>query len=212
LQYDDLRRASLLDGLWDDGEVLDPVAPWSDARFVLGRIPMAATVMAARVDRISGAVTVDLVPAAESSPLRVEKRLVIEGGSVEARYRLTSRGGVVGGRWGVQWNLAVTAGEGRERYLDVPGRPAPRSVGRETAELRPVPPPTFPRPRLVVVAGMGGSASSGDLLAGCAAERLDVPVIVHRGYGLPTLAGNRDLVIATSYSGDTAESLSAAEA
>src|SRR5256885_15482145 len=44
LQYDDLRRASLLDGLWDDGEVLDPVAPWSDARFVLGRIPMAATV------------------------------------------------------------------------------------------------------------------------------------------------------------------------
>ena len=57
LQYDDLRRASLLDGLWDDGEVLDPVAPWSDARFVLGRIPMAATVMAARVDRISGAVT-----------------------------------------------------------------------------------------------------------------------------------------------------------
>lgn len=136
LQYDDLRRASLLDGLWDDGEVLDPVAPWSDARFVLGRIPMAATVMAARVDRISGAVTVDLVPAAESSPLRVQKRLVIEGGSVEARYRLTSRGGVVGGRWGVQWNLAVTAGEGRERYLDVPGRPAPRSVGRETQLTR----------------------------------------------------------------------------
>ena len=83
---------------------------------------------------------------------------------------------------------------------------------RAAAELRPVPTPTFPRPRLVVVAGMGGSASSGDLLAGCAAERLDVPVIVHRGYGLPTLAGNRDLVIATSYSGDTAESLSAAEA
>src|SRR2546426_9575984 len=82
---------------------------------------------------------------------------------------------------------------------------------RAAAELRPVPTPTFPRPRLVVVAGMGGSASSGDLLAGCAAERLDVPVIVHRGYGLPTLAGGRDLVIATSYSGDTAESLSAAE-
>jgi len=81
-------------------------------------------------------VTVDLVPAAESSPLRMEKRLVIEGGSVEARYRLTSRGGVVGGRWGVQWNLAVTAGEGRERYLDVPGRPAPRSVGRETQLTR----------------------------------------------------------------------------
>src|SRR5207245_10258890 len=36
--------------------------------------------------------------------------------------------------------------------------------------------------------------------------------IVHRGYGLPTMAGERDLVIASSYSGDTVESLSAAEA
>ena len=39
------------------------------------------------------------------------------------------------------------------------------------------------------MAGMGGSAAGGDLLAACAAERLDVPVLVHRGYGLPALAG-----------------------
>ena len=83
---------------------------------------------------------------------------------------------------------------------------------RTAAELVPIPAVTIPRPRVVLVAGMGGSASSGDLLAGCAAERLDVPVIVHRGYGLPTMAGERDLVIASSYSGDTVESLSAAEA
>src|SRR5262249_19964124 len=83
---------------------------------------------------------------------------------------------------------------------------------RAAAELRPVPAPVIPRPRLVVVAGMGGSAASGDLLGVCAAERLDVPVIVHRGYGLPTLAGDRALVIGSSSSGDAAESLSAAEA
>ncbi len=126
LHYDVLRRASLLDGLFTDGETLDPVAPWSRARLVLGRAPMPAT-----VERAGGAVTIHLVHAAESSPIRVEKRLVIEGGSVEARYRLAPRGGAMAGRWAVQWNLAVTAGEGRDRYLDAPGRPAPRSVGRE---------------------------------------------------------------------------------
>lgn len=68
----------------------------------------------------------------------------------------------------------------------------------------------LPRPRAVIVAGMGGSAAGGDLLAACAAERLDVPVLVHRGYGLPALAGAAELVIALSYSGETAETLSAA--
>ncbi len=76
---------------------------------------------------------------------------------------------------------------------------------RAAAELAPAPALALSRPRLVVVAGMGGSAASGDLLIGCAAERLDVPVLVHRGYGLPAMAGERDLVIASSYSGDTAE-------
>ena len=68
------------------------------------------------------------------------------------------------------------------------------------------------RPGLVVFAGMGGSAVAGDLLATCAAERLDVPVLIHRGYGLPAAAGARALVIASSYSGETAEVLSAVEA
>src|SRR5262249_59149567 len=83
---------------------------------------------------------------------------------------------------------------------------------RAAAELGPAPAVTISRPRLVIVAGMGGSAASGDFLAGCAAERLDVPVLVHRGYDLPAMAGERDLVIASSYSGDTVESLSAAHA
>ncbi|HEY7647373.1 MAG TPA: bifunctional phosphoglucose/phosphomannose isomerase [Methylomirabilota bacterium] len=83
---------------------------------------------------------------------------------------------------------------------------------RMAASLRPVPDTPLTRPRAVVIAGMGGSAAGGDLLATCAAERLDIPVLVHRGYGLPALVGSRDLVIVTSYSGETAEALSAFEA
>ncbi len=74
--------------------------------------------------------------------------------------------------------------------------------------------PALPRvrPRLVVVAGMGGSAAGGDLVAACAAERLDVPLLVHRGYGLPAAVGADALVIASSYSGETGEVRSAADA
>ena len=71
---------------------------------------------------------------------------------------------------------------------------------------------TARRPRVVVVAGMGGSAAGGDLLAACASDAVDVPIHVHRGYGLPAFAGRDALVIVSSYSGDTAEALSAYDA
>src|SRR5262245_20796287 len=77
--------------------------------------------------------------------------------------------------------------------------------------LRPTPALTIGRPRLVVLAGMGGSAAGGDLVAACASDTLDVPILVHRGYGLPAAAGRESLVVALSYSGDTAEVLSAVD-
>ena len=77
--------------------------------------------------------------------------------------------------------------------------------------LRVEPAPATSRPRVVVMAGMGGSAAGSDLLAACGAESLDVPIVVHRGYGLPVFAGRDALVIASSYSGDTVEVLSAVE-
>jgi glucose/mannose-6-phosphate isomerase len=83
---------------------------------------------------------------------------------------------------------------------------------RRARTLRATPPLGIGTPRVVVVAGMGGSAAGGDLLAACAADAVDVPVLVHRGYGLPALAGPDALVIACSYSGDTAEVLSAFDA
>ena len=81
---------------------------------------------------------------------------------------------------------------------------------RAALKLTTTPALSIARPALVVLAGMGGSAAGGELIAGCAAT-LDVPIIVHRGYGLPTAAGKRALVIASSYSGNTEEVLSAAE-
>jgi glucose/mannose-6-phosphate isomerase len=83
---------------------------------------------------------------------------------------------------------------------------------RQAAGLALAPAIALPRPRVVIVAGMGGSAAGADLVAACAADRLDVPILVHRGYRLPALAGPRDLVVVSSYSGQTAEALSAAEA
>jgi glucose/mannose-6-phosphate isomerase len=61
----------------------------------------------------------------------------------------------------------------------------------------------------VVVAGMGGSAIAGELLADLAVESSPVPILVHRNYGLPAYVGARSLVIASSYSGNTEETLDA---
>ncbi|HYM53296.1 MAG TPA: bifunctional phosphoglucose/phosphomannose isomerase [Candidatus Dormibacteraeota bacterium] len=60
----------------------------------------------------------------------------------------------------------------------------------------------------VLVLGMGGSAIGAELVAGIAGDRLRVPLVVHRDYGLPAWAGDRTLVIAASHSGETVETLS----
>jgi len=64
----------------------------------------------------------------------------------------------------------------------------------------------------VVVLGMGGSAIGGDLVRSLVQFESKIPVIVHRDYGLPTFADARSLLIASSYSGNTEETLSAFEA
>lgn len=61
----------------------------------------------------------------------------------------------------------------------------------------------------VLVAGMGGSAIGADLVAAYIAPHCPVPVIVHRNYSLPAWANGEDtLVIASSHSGNTEETLS----
>ena len=67
--------------------------------------------------------------------------------------------------------------------------------------------------RQVVIAGMGGSAIGADLLAAYALPLCPVPIFVHRNYDLPAWAsGPETLVIASSHSGNTEETLSAFDA
>jgi glucose/mannose-6-phosphate isomerase len=61
----------------------------------------------------------------------------------------------------------------------------------------------------IVVLGVGGSAIAGDLLQGLLAERLAVPFMVVRGEEVPAFVGPRTLVVASSYSGNTQETLAA---
>lgn len=63
----------------------------------------------------------------------------------------------------------------------------------------------------VVFCGMGGSAVGGDMAKALYADRLGVPVEVVRGPALPAFAETKTLVVCTSYSGGTAETLSAFE-
>ena len=71
-------------------------------------------------------------------------------------------------------------------------------------------PDSYRTVRAIVVAGMGGSATGGDLLADLSvAKGVPVPIFTWRDYGLPQWIGRDTLVIASSYSGETKETLSA---
>jgi glucose/mannose-6-phosphate isomerase len=79
----------------------------------------------------------------------------------------------------------------RSRALDLPGR-----HGQATG---------------VAVLGMGGSAIGGDLVRAIWSDRLRLPLEVVRGYELPAWVGPDTLVVASSYSGRTEETLAAVE-
>ena len=63
--------------------------------------------------------------------------------------------------------------------------------------------------RNVVICGMGGSAIAGDFVKQIFADRLSLPVVVSRDYVLPQFVDASSLVILSSYSGHTEETLSA---
>ena len=60
----------------------------------------------------------------------------------------------------------------------------------------------------VIILGMGGSAIGGDLVAGLIADECKTPIMVHRNYDLPAWVNENTLVIGSSYSGNTEETLS----
>lgn len=60
----------------------------------------------------------------------------------------------------------------------------------------------------VVIIGMGGSAIGGDLLRTFVLDQARIPVFVSRSYHLPAFVSENTLVVASSYSGNTEETLS----
>ncbi len=62
-------------------------------------------------------------------------------------------------------------------------------------------------PTALAVAGMGGSAIGGDLVAACTAERRSLPLHVIRGYELPQWLDQGTTLIVSSYSGNTEETI-----
>ncbi len=61
----------------------------------------------------------------------------------------------------------------------------------------------------VVILGLGGSAIGGDLVRNLVQDSCSVPILVNRDYGLPAFVDDHTLVIASSYSGETEETLAA---
>ncbi len=63
----------------------------------------------------------------------------------------------------------------------------------------------------IVFCGLGGSAISGDLLNDYLSGEFKIPFIVVRGYNLPSFVNEETLVIISSYSGNTEETISCFE-
>lgn len=75
-------------------------------------------------------------------------------------------------------------------------------IGKEAALV-----PLKGKPSAIVVTGLGGSAIGGDLLRSYLSDQLDVPFLVNRHYTLPRFAGPSTLVVVSSYSGNTEETI-----
>jgi glucose/mannose-6-phosphate isomerase len=70
---------------------------------------------------------------------------------------------------------------------------------------------SYPQFSNILICGLGGSGIGGKLVANWLQNELDVPVNFCQDYTLPKYVNNKTLVIASSYSGDTEETLSSVE-
>lgn len=61
----------------------------------------------------------------------------------------------------------------------------------------------------IVISGLGGSGIGGKIVSQLAAKQLSVPTVINNSYNLPTFANENTLVIISSYSGNTEETVSA---
>ncbi len=64
------------------------------------------------------------------------------------------------------------------------------------------------KPKNILIAGMGGSATGGEILKEWLYYRAKIPIFVNRNYSLPGFVDDNTLLIVLSYSGNTEETLS----
>jgi glucose/mannose-6-phosphate isomerase len=91
----------------------------------------------------------------------------------------------------------------RERVRELPEQCAGAWEQVQALDL----PDAYRSPQQVVVLGMGGSAIGGALVAGLVADTCPVPILSVSGYELPAYVGPDTLVISSSNSGNTEETL-----
>jgi glucose/mannose-6-phosphate isomerase len=98
----------------------------------------------------------------------------------------------------------------QDMLAEIDGLPKQLRIAWGLGQEQPL--PALGHIRQVVIAGMGGSAIGADLLTAYIAPNCPIPVFVHRNYDLPAWAsGQETLVIASSHSGNTEETLSSFE-
>ncbi|HSE02674.1 MAG TPA: alpha-amylase/4-alpha-glucanotransferase domain-containing protein, partial [Methylomirabilota bacterium] len=129
LRYDRFRRVSLLDGLFPPAGELDPLDPWDAARLVVGERPFEHEVKASPRE----VAVLCSLPRPDGLPLAVQKSVVAiaDDPALTVSYRLRWEGEEpLDGRWAVQWNLTLSAGDAPGRYYRVAGSPSLGSQGR----------------------------------------------------------------------------------
>lgn len=77
-----------------------------------------------------------------------------------------------------------------------------RQIGKQFAL-----PGTLEKADCILAAGMGGSAIGSDLIRVFGKDEFAIPFHVHRGYDLPAFVNRNTLVVVSSYSGNTEETL-----
>lgn len=63
----------------------------------------------------------------------------------------------------------------------------------------------------ICITGLGGSGIGGTIMTNILSNQSPAPIIVNKGYSLPAFVNSKTLVIVSSYSGNTEETLSAIE-
>ena len=63
----------------------------------------------------------------------------------------------------------------------------------------------------IVLSGMGGSGIGANIVSEAVADKVTIPIIINKDYTLPNFVGKHSLVIISSYSGNTEETVKALE-